>query len=312
LQADFREHPNGFHVDWAQMRVDRIANGVSRIWFRFDHTSSGEVPPALPPPTPPTSISMQYFRGACTVGTVGAPCNESAECGAGGVCGVTPTVADDVTLIGGLPGPINDLYRGRIGPGINRGNFAAPVWTLNFESCWDPPFGDWIVASTGPISQVADPNPSVGFATYYDYTIDTGFGAAFNVNDLGCSNPGLCRNPGWCELGPSAGAPCAVAADCASGACVTGNSFCSRHTGSATNGGCAAHPVCVGGANAGRLCVTNADCPSSSCVAPSLPGGQCANVSLYPGQLYEDGCPHAGDPLTITRVVSGQVLAACP
>jgi len=60
-------HVQGPHLDWLQMRIDPIAKGVSRISFRFDHTSSGEPPPPLPPPQPPTAIAIPTLSGAGVV-----------------------------------------------------------------------------------------------------------------------------------------------------------------------------------------------------------------------------------------------------
>lgn len=304
-------HLDGPHVDWLQVRVDKIDDGVSRIWFRLDHTSSGETPPPLLPRKPPTSIGMEYFRGSCTVGAVGRPCNDNTQCG--GVCAVTATTADDTTRIGLLPGAIHDLYRGEIGAGIGRGTFAYPHWIVNVTSCWDPPFADWIADDTGFMDQTLDPNPPSGRATYYDYTVDTDFGPASNVNDLGCSNPGMCSNPGWCELGTTPGVPCTVAPDCGpGGTCTIKLISCHKDAGASSAGGCSSHPICTGGANTGLLCVTGTDCSGFPCTAPSAPAGLCASVSLSAGPMSADGCLLVGDPRRITRVVPAAVIAACP
>jgi hypothetical protein len=306
-------HRQGPHLDWLQTRVDHIDNGVSRIWYRMDHTSSGDNPPPLPPRKPPTSISVQYFRGSCTAGSLGNSCNVNSDCGVGGVCNATAGSADDLTFIGGLVGSIKDLYRGQIIPGTSLGEWQYPNWIVNVSSCWNPPFADWINPDTGYMDQTLDPNPPLDTATYYDYTVDTGFGSPSNVNNLGCSNPSVCVNPGWCERGLTPGAPCAVDVDCGGGGvCIMNRTSCASHAGSALAGGCSSHPVCVAGVNVGSLCVVNTDCPGSSCAAPAAPAGLCANVSLYPGLISSDGCPPVGATTRVIRKVSAAVSAGCP
>lgn len=263
-----------------------------------------DVPDPVALPACPLNVS--YFRGACTAGTLGAPCNAASDCGAGGACDVTSTTADDQTVLNWpVSTSIADVYSGLI-PSIGAGiwTLAPPTLALNDGACL---VQNALGGTTGALDQGADPNPAVDTAVYYQVANNNPAGGS--VNALGCASPSVCSNAGWCQLGGLAGNPCNVDADCAGGTCVIRRTACSTAAGGAEQGGCALHSVCVAGANPGTLCLQGSDCPGGTCpaIAPATvtPGQICYNQA--PSGC--EGCPPAGQP-RVTRVLTGAVL--CP
>jgi hypothetical protein len=263
------------------------------------------------------TISVQYFRGICTMGTIGASCNSAGDCGTGGACGVTASSVDDTTVVSSLQGAVMDLYRGQTTTAGGVGALTYPESILSAPACW---MADWTLADTGALDITADPNPPMDTFEYYDYTIDAGFGTSNNVNQMDCSNPGICENPGWCELGTTPGVRCTMPSDCNGGNCVIIPTGCTTDAGSAPLGkgslppiaGCSSHTVCDGGGNVGQLCISDANYPSAFCNAPPATAGFCVNVNLSAGPISADGCPPVNDPLVVTRVVPDAVITACP
>ncbi|HZN03238.1 MAG TPA: thrombospondin type 3 repeat-containing protein [Candidatus Polarisedimenticolia bacterium] len=264
---------------------------------------------------PNQSLGVRYFRGTCTAGPnpLGG-CNEAADCGVGGACSVTAATGDDttrysvVTNAGGLPNGLVDLYRGTVATA--KGSRNGQIWLLNHTD--GAAFVQHLafVANNPPgkqfantLNQATDVNPAVGAVQYY---LAVGHAPGGNsVNALGCANPGICGNAGWCSLGASAGAPCNVAGDCPGGACTIRTTFCTTDGGSGDVGGCARHQVCVGGTNAGNLCLAAGDCPGGTCPAiPASPAGTCFSV--------QSGMPSSGclPPGSAKRLVDQAVVLA--
>ena len=261
---------------------------------------------------PNQNLGVRYFRGTCTAGpNPFGGCNEAADCGAGGACNVTVATADDTTrysVVTNAGNDLTDLYRGTVATAkgtrngqiwlLNHAGGAAYVQHLSFVAN-NPPGKQY--ANT--LSQGTDPNPAVGAVQYY---LAVGHAPGGNaVNALGCANPGICGNAGWCSLGANAGLPCNVAGDCPGGACTIRTTYCTTDGGSGDLGGCARHQVCVGGTNAGNLCLATADCPGGTCPAiPVTPAGICYGVQ---GGLPAGGCLPPG---SAKRLVDQAVVLA--
>ena len=265
---------------------------------------------------PNQNLGVRYFRGVCTAGPnpVGG-CNEAADCGAGGVCSITASTADDttrysvVTNAGGIGNGEVDLYRGTVAAA--KGTRNGQIWLLNHAG--GAAFVQHLafVANAVPgkqyantLSQAQDANPAVGAVQYY---LSVGHAPGGNpVNALGCANPGVCANAGWCSLGTSAGAACNVNGDCPGGSCTIRTTYCTTDGGAGDLGGCARHQVCAGGANVGLLCIAAADCPGSSCapLPANTPAGLCFGV--------QSGVPAGGclPPGNTKRLVDQAVVLA--
>ncbi|HYV84533.1 MAG TPA: hypothetical protein VFB49_01345, partial [Patescibacteria group bacterium] len=229
-----------------------------------------------------------------------------------------------------------DVYRGRLGPGITRGSYAAPFWRLDTSgaigsaaSCLvndvggtpetPPPAGPGGTRGTfGPLNQIIDPNPAAGAGYYYLVAADAP--GAGSTNAPGCANPAICSHRGWCNAGTRAGAPCDADTDCAGlGACVIVQTFCHTSAGSSASGGCGGHAVCAGGSNAAHLCQVDGDCPGALCTRPpdtlTTPGSICLNQTGAltpppPAGALNTECPPPGSPTRVVRqVVTG---ALCP
>jgi hypothetical protein len=269
-----------------------------------------------------------YYRGACSAGTLGAPCNAASDCGGGGACNLTASTADDTTLLRlwGASDDGLDVVRGIVPVGGPKGTLAGSFWTLPGLAgpCFLSNLAPTAAAtgfnhSSGPLTQAQDANPAVGAITYYQAAANNTAGA--NLDAYGCPSPSICSNPGWCELGTGAGGPCTTNADCpGGGTCLHRTIFCSRDAGVAgpnpnDGGGCGHHATCTGGANAGRLCYTNTDCPSGVCPAASAAqqateGQVCLTLTGAPLAPSPYGnCPPAGHP---KRLVSRSGVPACP
>jgi hypothetical protein len=293
---------------------------------------------------PNQNLGVQYYRGSCTAGpNVGAPCNTGVctttgaictgdaqcanvagacsgvtsginSCGTGGVCTVTAATTDDFTrtsIVTNAGNNLTDLYKGTVNAA--KGSISGKFWILNHPGgaafLTHLPF----VTNASPgkqyasnLNQTADPNPAVGGVSYY---LGVGHAPGGNpVNALGCANPGICSNAGWCELGTNAGGPCNVAADCAGGGtCNTTKPMaCSNDAGTGELGGCSRHQVCAGGANVGKLCLVAADCPTSTCpaITAGSPAGLCYNI--------QSGLPGSGclPPGATKRLVDQAVVIA--
>jgi hypothetical protein len=277
------------------------------------------------PPNP--NLGVQYYRGSCSAGpNVGAPCNTGVctttgaictgdaqcanvagacsgvtsgvnSCGTGGVCTVTAATTDDFTrtsVVTNAGNNLTDLYKGSVSS--NKGSRSGQFWVLGgtggaaflahlpFVTNATP--GKQFAAN---FNQTTDPNPAVGGASYY---LGVGHTPGGNpVNALGCANPGVCQNAGWCEGGTNAGGPCNVSADCAGGGTcnTTHPNSCIADAGTSELGGCSRHQVCAGGTNVGKLCLAAADCPSSTCpaITAGSPAGVCLNVQTG---LPSSGC----------------------
>ena len=272
----------------------------------------------------PSAIrGVMYFRGTCA--PAAGPCNTSADCAAGSGCTVTAAVGDDVTVLRWWgPGDFGtDLVRGTVPAGpAPKGTLQAPFWNLSglAASCFvsnvagvPVPGGPGSNYTSGTLTQLADPNPAPGVVTYYDVSSNTPGGA--NNNTFGCANPTVCSNPGWCELGTNAGAPCNVNADCAGGGtCLLRTTFCTTDVGAAELGGCGRHQACAGGTSVGRLCLSNVDCPGSTCpvLAANVAGGQvCYSVAGIPLTPPFGSCPAVGNAKRLVRRIGGAGLV-CP
>jgi hypothetical protein len=274
--------------------------------------------------SPPSNIKgVQYFRGVCA--PVAGPCNFTSECAGGSTCTITLGTADDVTQLRWW-GPGNfgtDVIRGTVPAGpAPRGTLAAPFWNLAglpaacfLSNVAGTPTAPGSNYSSGSLTLAMDPNPALGAVTYYDVTSNAPGGG--NVNAFGCSNPAICNNPGWCELGSNAGAPCTTSVDCAGGGtCLLRTTFCSTDAGSGDQGGCGRHQACTGGTNAGRLCLAATDCPGGgSCptvLATTTTAGQvCYNLNTVALPPPFGSCPAAGNAKRLVRRVGGAGLV-CP
>jgi hypothetical protein len=231
-----------------------------------------------------------------------------------------------------------DVYRGRLGPGITRGSYAAPFWLLDTSGATGsaaacllndvagtpeslPPAGPGGTrGSTGPLAQTIDPDPAIGAGVYYVVAADSP--GAGSTNAAGCANPGVCNKAGWCELGTGFGAPCNANADCpGGGACRIRTTFCKTSSGVAgINGnGCGRYPVCLAGTNALRLCQEDVDCPGSTCVVPAATvtaaGSACLNLPgpvtpPPPAGALNAECPPPGSANRVVRQVAAGGL--CP
>jgi hypothetical protein len=235
---------------------------------------------------------------------------------------VTAATTDDVTVLRfWAPGSSGgDVLRGTVPASpAPRGTLAAPFWDLSGpgSSCFlsnlaGTPAGTGSNHTSGPLTQVTDPNPVVGSVIYYTATVNTPGGG--NTNAFGCANPGLCSNAGWCELGTDAGAPCKTSTDCAGGGvCTPKTTFCTADAGQAGFGGCGRHAVCAGGTNTGRLCTAGADCPGSTCPAvaatTATPGQVC--YALTGATIPPLGsCPPPGHAKRLVQRVGGTY--SCP
>jgi hypothetical protein len=272
------------------------------------------------------TAGVRYFRGACSAGTVGAPCNVAADCGGGGACAVTATTSDDTTQLRlwSAAGNGLDVVRGTVPSGpAPRGAASGSFWVLSGLA--SPCFLSNLPASaagagfnyqSSALAQTQDPNPVPGAVVYYQAAANGPAGAS--VDAFGCAAPGLCSNPGWCELGTNAGGPCATNADCAGGGtCLVRPTFCGTDAGSGDGGGCGHHGVCSSsGTQAGRLCLTAADCPGGTCTIPTLAqqateGQVClthTGVALAPAPYGE--CPPVGNPYRLVRRAGGGLV--CP
>jgi hypothetical protein len=272
---------------------------------------------------------VRYYRGACSAGSIGAPCNIATECGVGGACDVTATTADDITQLRlwGASDDGIDVVRGTVPTGGPRGTLAGSFWTL--PGLAGPCFLSNLAAAAASagfnhaspaLTQALDANPAVGSVVYYQAAANSPAGA--NLDAYGCPSPSICSNPGWCELGTGAGGPCTTNADCpGGGTCLLKRIFCFKDAGEAwvgigaAGGGCGHHPTCSGGSNAGRLCYTTTDCPSGVCPATSAAqqateGQVCLTLTGAPLAPAPYGnCPPAGHP---KRLVSRSGGLACP
>jgi hypothetical protein len=219
------------------------------------------------------------------------------SCGTGGVCTVTATQTDDFTrtsVVSNAGNNLLDLYKGSVSS--NKGTHSGQFWVLGGGGgaafLAHLPF----VTNAAPgkqyasnLNQTTDANPAAGGVTYY---LGVGHAPGGNpVNALGCANPGVCNNAGWCEGGTNAGGPCNVAGDCAGGGTcnTTKTGACIADAGTAELGGCSRHQVCAGGANVGKLCLAAADCPTSTC--PAITAGSAAGICLnIQSGLPANGC----------------------
>jgi len=117
-----------------------------------------------------------------------------------------------------------DLYRGTIGSGISKGTLVTgPYWQLDttggsgsVASCFlanVPPTTCSVGCNgtSGPLDLATDPNPALGFATYYLAALNAPAPNNGSVNALGCANPGICR------AGTTPGAACSANSNCGTG-----------------------------------------------------------------------------------------------
>jgi hypothetical protein len=263
---------------------------------------------------PNQNLGVRYFRGVCTAGSagVGAPCNDAADCGTSGVCSVTVATTDDITrysVVTNAGNDLLDLYRGTVAAA--KGTRNGQIWLLNHAG--GAAFLQHLafVTNANPgkqyannLNQTTDPNPAVGGVQYY---LAVGHAPGGNpVNALGCANPGVCGNAGWCTLGTGAGLPCNVNADCAGGGtCTLRTTYCTSDAGTGDLGGCSRHQVCAGGTNINLLCTANTDCPGSTCpAAGAAPAGTCYTV--------QSGLPSSGclPPGSLKRLVDQATVLA--
>ena len=267
---------------------------------------------------------VQYYRGVCTGGMIGEPCNAASDCGPGGACNVTAASADDVTVLrlwaasdDGL-----DVVRGTVplGP-APKGTLAGSFWTLPGLAgpCFLSNLAPAAAATgfnygSGPLNQAQDGNPPAGGIIYYQASANSPGGA--NLDAYGCPSPSVCSNTGWCEFGTNAGSPCTTNAQCSGGGtCVARAVFCSLDAGGAGSGGCGHHPTCSAG-TIGKLCNVASDCgvggvcPAASAAQQATEGQVCLTLNGAPLAASPYGnCPPAGHP---KRVISRTGGLACP
>ena len=113
-----------------------------------------------------------------------------------------------------------DVYRGVIGSGGGRGTLSLPFYDLDTApgpaACFianvaGTPVPPGSNGTFGPLSQAQDPDPAVGFATYYVLSRNAPGGGSLNA--MGCAAPGLCAD--------TPALACGSDADCGSGICLT-------------------------------------------------------------------------------------------
>jgi hypothetical protein len=250
------------------------------IWidYKFAHVPPSYLVPAAPRPSLQWDLGIRYYRGICTAGSagIGAPCNDATDCGTSGACSVTAATTDDTTrfsVVTHAGGDLVDFYRGTVvtAKGTRNGQLwllnhpGGPVLIQTLSFVQNVPFIGKQYART--LNQTADPNPPVGAAQYYLAVGHAAGGTSFNA--LGCANPDVCGNAGWCT---GSGLPCNGPGECGAGTCILRPTYCSTDGGTADLGGCSRHQVCAGGTNVGGLCLAAADCPGSTC--PAIPASQ--------------------------------------
>lgn len=112
-----------------------------------------------------------------------------------------------------------DLYRGAIGPGISRGTLNGQFYDLDTTpgpaSCLlanviGTPTSTGRNGTSGPLDQAADPDPALGFATYY--LVSRNDADDSSLNALGCVSPGVCAD--------DPAAYCSDDGDCATAVCI--------------------------------------------------------------------------------------------
>ena len=255
---------------------------------------------------PNANLGFRYYRGACTVGTVGAPCNSAvctagtigaacnsnANCGAGGVCGgvnadcgaggtcggllgpsnVPANAADDVTrvsIVGNAGQNLMDLYRG---------NATGETYAVAPQA--NPPTGTTVtlgsVAHKGHVPFFANANPGKQFLTDYTNAADgvPAVGAAFYYTSVGHTPGGApvnglsCPNLGVCNNTGWCNLGTSAGAPC------TANAQCPG--GTCTNMAGVSKPYCTSSTGMGDF----GGCGRHSvCVAGPTPGKLCLNLA---------------------------------
>ena len=108
---------------------------------------------------------------------------------------------NSTTLNWWAPGSVDsDLYKGTLGTGFSKGSLALPdFYLVDAANCFlsnvsgvEAPGGQGFNYTSGALDQTADPNPAIGFASFYLASRNAPGGGS--VNALGCASPGLCSN----------------------------------------------------------------------------------------------------------------------
>jgi hypothetical protein len=211
--------------------------------------------------------------GSCTAGAVGigTACQTNADCGAGGACNANTSLPLKAAARSGVFWDLNTRVctAGAVGLPCNVASDCGAGGVCTTASCFQSNVaGSPVVGGPGTnyfsnlLSQVSDPNPGLNHGIFYDIATNSSVGG--NLNALGCAGPAICNNPGWCELGTSAGAPCSVDADCA------GGGYCGTNRCTAGTSG--------GFSTAGKGCNTDAHCglggvcgPTAAAADPVVP-----------------------------------------
>jgi hypothetical protein len=255
---------------------------------------------------PNANLGLRYYRGACTAGTVGAPCNPAvctagtigascnsnagcgaggvcagvnADCGAGGTCGgmlgpsnVPANAADDVTrvsIVGNAGQNLMDLYRG---------NATGETFVVGPHA--NPPTGTTValgsMAHRGHVPFFANANPGKQFLSDYTNAAEgvPALGTAFVFASVGHTPGGApvnglsCPNLGVCNNTGWCNTGANAGAPCTAGAQCPG--------GTCTNMAGVSKPYCTTSTGMGDL----GGCGRHSvCVAGPTPGKLCLNFA---------------------------------
>jgi hypothetical protein len=253
---------------------------------------------------PDANLGFRYYRGVCTAGAVGAPCNSATctgtlgafcnsnancgagalcagvntDCGAGGTCGgllgpsnVPANAADDVTrvsIVGNAGQDLMDLYRGT----------TPETYTIAPQA--NPPTGTTVtlgsMAHRAHVPFFANANPGKQFLSDYTNAAEgvPAPGTAFVYTSVGHTPGGApvnglsCSNLGVCN---NTGW-CNTGAN--AGAPCTSSAQCG--TGTCTNMAGVSKPFCTSMVGMGDLggCGRH-----STCVAGPTPGKLCLNLA---------------------------------
>jgi hypothetical protein len=282
---------------------------------------------------PNANLGLRYYRGVCTAGTVGAPCNSATctgmlgvscnsnancgagslcagvntDCGAGGTCGgllgpsnIPANAADDVTrvsIVGNAGQNLMDLYRGT----------TPETYAIGLQP--NPPTGTTVtlgsMAHRGHVPFFANANPGKQFLSDYTNAAEgvPALGTAFVFTSVGHTPGGApvnglsCPNLGVCN---------------SAGWCNLG-----------TNAGapCTASAQCPGGTCANMPGVSKPYCTSTTgmgdlggcgghsvCVAGPTPGKLCLNFVASPAANTVD-CGTGGtcSGFSATASTAGQI-----
>jgi hypothetical protein len=305
----YLDAPEGMATYTARMRCSSDFACTSAVAATVTvQPSTGDGSDAYFANPPNANLGFRYFRGACTAGVVGAPCNAgvcagggtpgaactsnagcgaglctavNADCGAGGVCGGTlgpdSTPANNadninrVSIVGNAGQNLMDLYRG-----------STTGQTVSISAQPNPPTGATVaLGNTAHHSHVpffANANPGKQFRFDYTNAADgiPAAGSAFIYMSVGHAPGGAavnglsCPNLGVCNNTGwcNTGGPAIAGTPC------TSNAQCG--TGTCTNMAGVSKPFCTTDTGMGDV----GGCGRHSvCVAGPTPGKLCLNVA---------------------------------